>query len=123
MREGKENVIGGCGGGGVDDLRNVNDKRLKKQEGLFSFSCKGGDNRRGFQGWRWLGRKSPRRGRLGHGETFSTIVRIHRVIHYICNRVIVSGHFMRRREAGELHRSDIRMLLPQLMESRFSRAI
>lgn len=41
-----------------------------------------------------------RRGRLGHGERFSTIVRIHRVIHYICNRVIVSGHFMQCHKAS-----------------------
>lgn len=47
-----------------------------------------------------------RRERLGHGERFSTIVRIHRVIHYICNCVIVSGHFMQRHTASELQGSD-----------------
>lgn len=51
----------------------------------------------------WMvGLKVLRRGR----ETLSTVVRIHRVIHYVCNCFIVSGHFTRRREAGELHRSD-----------------
>lgn len=45
-----------------------------------------------------------RRGSLGHGEQLSTIVRIHRVIHYICNCVIVSGHFTQRRKASEAAR-------------------
>lgn len=48
-----------------------------------------------------------RRGRLGHGERFSIIVRIHRVIHYICNCVIVSGHFTQRHKASELRGSDV----------------
>lgn len=48
-----------------------------------------------------------RRGRLGHGERFSTIVRIYRVIHYICNCVIVSGHCMQHHKASKLQGSDI----------------
>lgn len=68
----------------------------------FYFSCKGG------AGPTWLkggdgGTKVLRRGRLGHGERFSTIVRIHRVI---CNCDIVSGHFMQRHKASELQGSD-----------------
>lgn len=66
-------------------------QRRRRPTGL-----KGGDD----------GTKVLRRGRLGHGERFSTIVRIHRVIHYICNCVIVSGHFMQRHRASELHGSD-----------------
>lgn len=81
-------------------------QEIRKQEGLFSrflfmqrrqrpTGQKGGDS----------GTKVLRRGRLGHGERFSTIVRNHRVIHYICNCVIVSGHFMQYHKASKLQRT------------------
>lgn len=80
---------------------------------LLFFSCKGGDNRRG-QRVVLAGQLGVlKRERLGHGEILSTIVRIHRVIHYIRKCVIVSGHFTQRHEASELRGSDIWPLLPQ----------
>lgn len=80
-----------------------------KQEGLFSVFCfhakasdEGGVGGKGGDG----GVNVLRRGSLGHGDQFSTIVRIHRVIHYICNCVIVSGHFMQRHKVSKLQGSD-----------------
>lgn len=80
-----------------------------KQEGLFSVFCfhakasdEGGVGGKGGDG----GANVLRRGSLGHGDQFSTIVRIHRVIHYICNCVIVSGHFMQRHKVSKLQGSD-----------------
>lgn len=67
-------------------------QRRRRPTGL-----KGGDS----------GTKVLRRGRLGHGERFSIIVRIHRVIHYICNCVIVSGRFGQHHKASKLQGSDL----------------
>lgn len=58
------------------------------------------------------------------GERLSAIVRIHRVIHYICNCVIVSGHFTWRHKASEPHGSGfLDAAATVVRKSRFSRAI